>query len=62
MNLETQLITTLLEAAPQLAAIIVLYIWHREDTTASAKEHALTINTLARLSRQLIASKEDKHG
>lgn len=62
MNLETQLITTLLEAAPQLAAIIVLYIWHREDTTANAKEHALTINTLAKLSRQLIASKEDKHG
>jgi hypothetical protein len=62
MNLETQLITQLLEAAPQLAALLVLFIWHREDTTASAKEHALTINTLARLSRQLIASKEDKHG
>lgn len=62
MNLETQLITQLLEAAPQLAALVVLFIWHKEDTLAHAKEHALTINTLAKLSRQLIASKEDKHG
>jgi len=62
MNPKTQLITQLLEAAPQLAALVVLLIWHREDTLTRAKEHALTINTLAKLSRQLIASKEDKHG
>ena len=62
MNLETQLITQLLEAAPQLAALIILYIWHREDTLSRVKEHALTINVLAKLSRQLITSEEDKHG
>ena len=62
MNLETQLITQLLEAAPQLAALVVLFIWHKEDTLAHAKEHALTINTLARLSRQLIQEGEKKHG
>jgi len=54
-------LTEILTAAPQLAALIILYIWHREDSVIHSQEHALTIKTLTSLSRQLI-SKEDKHG
>ena len=60
-------LTEILTAAPQLAALIILYIWHREDATTRSQEHALTIKTLTTLSRlqltQLTQHKsEEQHG
>lgn len=48
-------LTEILAAAPQLAALIILYIWHREDSVIRSQEHTLTIKTLATLSRLQLA-------
>jgi len=59
-------LTEILAAAPQLAALIILYIWHREDSVIRSQEHTLTIKTLATLSRQSLQltqhKSEEQHG
>ena len=53
-------ITQLLEAAPQLAAILVLYIWHKSDGEAREREQALTIKTLSRIILTALKSQTKK--
>lgn len=61
-------LTTLLEAAPQLAAIIVLYIWHTRSEETREREQTLIIKTLSRLTLTALKStqpnsiKEETHG
>ncbi len=61
-------LTTLLEAAPQLAAIIVLYIWHTRSEETREREQTLIIKTLSRLiltafkSARSKSEQEETHG
>lgn len=53
-------LTTLLEAAPQLAAIIVLYIWHTRSEETREREQTLIIKTLSRLTLTALESAKPK--
>ena len=53
-------LTEILAAAPQLAAILVLYIWHKSDGEAREREQALTIKTLSRIILTALKSQTKK--
>jgi len=57
-------LTEILAAAPQLAVVIILYIWHREDTQARERQETQIIKTLSQITKIALSNKKEEttHG